>query len=356
MLLIFIIFPFQLYASTPMVYAEKESIYSKAFNADREFYVHLPESYLSKSEKKYPVLYVLRGQSETLNAVANVKAISNDLPEFIIIGVQSQGRELLPATLDDGSINQQGKSFKTFLLNELFPHISKTYRVAGFNILAGHSNSGRFVMNSLLDGPVKFDAYFASSPSIDDYAINKKANKKALDLSSTNTHLILTLANEGEHMQKPFGELVTIFESSGNNKGKFHHKTFPEQTHASTAIVSQLYALRTLFHGWRPSWDTKVLGLTALQGHYQQLSDKYGFSVEVDSLHLLQMSFVFSRMETEEGDIKAEQVVTYALKNYPNIATEFFDVIDQLDLYGHKQASVNLNQLLCKNLKDDRCG
>lgn len=351
LLLTFLISTFQLFASNAMVFAEKQFIYSKAFDSEREYYIHLPESYSSKKDKKYPVLYVLRGQSETLNAVATVKAIENDLPEFIIVGIQSKGRELLPDILEGGGENHQGKSFKTFVFNELIPHISKTYPVAGFEILSGHSNSGRFVMNTLLDEPQKFDAYFASSPSIDDYAINKKANKQVIDLAATNTHLIMTLANEGEHMEKPFDELVTIFQKSDKNKEYFHHQTFTDQTHASTAIVSQLYALRTLFNGWRPSWDIKVLGLAALQEHYQQLSNRYGFSVEIAPLHLLQMSFVFARMETEEGDLKAEQVVTYALNNYPDIAAEFIDVVDQLELYGHKQASVNLNKLVCDKLK-----
>jgi len=341
---------YQVSASNSMVYAEKQSLHSKAFDSQRDFYVHLPESYHSNKQKKYPVLYVLYGQSGTLGAVASIEAISMDIPELIVVGVLSKGKEMRPVILEGGETNNKGKSFRNFLLSELLPHIKQTYRVANFSILLGHSNAGRFVLNSLLDDPGKFNAYFASSPSIEDNLINDRVKQEELDFEANNTRLIITLANEGEHMQKPYKELVALFSKSDKSNSLFHHKEYPEQTHGSSYLVSQLYSLRTLFKGWRPSWEIKTKGLSSLQKHNQQLAVRFGFETEIPPVHLLQMSFVFSRWESEEGDKKAEEVVAYGLKNYPNIADRFFGMVEELTNNGFKQPSKNLYQLLCKKL------
>ena len=68
----------------------------------------------------------------------------------------------------------------------------------------------------------------------------------------------------------------------------------------------------------------------------------------------MQMSFIFSRWESEEGDKKTEEVVDYALKKDPKLANEFFDVIDQLTNYGFEKPGKNLQQLLCQKLGEHR--
>lgn len=350
-----LLFPIcELSASSPMVYAEKKSLYSKAHDSSREYFVHLPESYQSNKQKKYPVLYVLHGQTSTLGAVASIEAISDDLPELIVVGVQSGGIETLPVLLKDGETNSKGQAFRSFLLNELVPHIQQSYRTADFSILLGHSGSGRFVLNSLLDDPGQFNAYFASSPSIDDNLINNRVKQEKPKLADNNTRLIITLANEGDHMQKPFRELVSLFSQSDRSNSFFHHKEYPEQSHGSTYLVSQLFSLRTLFEGWRPSWKIKKMGLSSVQKHYQQLSARFGFEVELPSIDLWQMVFVFSRAESEEYDRKTEEVIDYWLNRDPGIVDEFFDIVDALNNYGFIQPGKDLHQLVCRKLDEHK--
>ncbi len=116
--------------------------------------------------------------------------------------------------------------------------------------------------------------------------------------------------------------------------------------------MSQLYSLRTLFEGWRPSWKIKNMGLTSVQKHYQQLAVRFGFEIELPSIELLQMSFVFSRWESEEGDKKVEEVVAYALKQYPspNIADRSFSIVEELANNGFIQPGINLHKLLYQKL------
>lgn len=345
----------QVSGSELMAYAEKKSLHSKTDGTIREYYVHLPESYQSNSLRKYPVLYVLHGQSDTLGAVASIKTISNDIPELIVIGVQNRrDGELAPVRLKSGELNSKGKSFRRFLIHELVPHVKQKYRIADFSILSGHSGSGRFVLNSFLDDPGAFSAYFAFSPSIDDNLINDRIKREQPKLAANNTRLYITLANEGEHMEKPFRELVSIFSQSAGGNTLFRHKEYPEQSHASTYLVSQLFSLRALFEGWRPSWDVRKLGVSGVKRHYKQLSIKFRFEVEIPASEWLQLSFIFSRFESEEGNKKAEEVVDFALENYPSVEDEFFNIVQQLAHYGFVQPSKNLHQLLCKKLTEHK--
>jgi predicted alpha/beta superfamily hydrolase len=190
-------------AEKQLTYGQTTIINSKAFSSEREYYVHLPEDYEKDSNRTYPVIYVLHGQWDLLSTVAVVDAISNSIPELIIIGVNSRGPELRPAVNSDGSENPQGRQFRSFLVDELLPHVMKTYRIANFSILSGHSNSGRFVLNSLLDDPRLFSAYFAFSPSLDDEVFNQRVMQNVSAFTDTQTRLFMTLANEGEHMQTP---------------------------------------------------------------------------------------------------------------------------------------------------------
>lgn len=342
------------WAAEDLTYGETKAIQSESFGGQREYYVHLPESYQHDKEKKYPVVYLLHGQWDLLSAVAVVDAISNDIPEFIMIGVKSKGHELRPTIKSDGSINTEGKKFKSFLVKELIPEIKQTYRVADFSILSGHSNSGRFVLNTLLDEPSLFSAYFAFSPSLDDNHINHRVKQNVRAFTDNNSFLFMTLANEGAHMQTPYKELVALFDEPGSTSTRFFHKEFPEYNHASTKIVSLLYSLRTLFDGWEPSRDVQWEGLAGFQRHYKTLSAKYGFNIAIPLYYMLTMTYHFSASPDEEDHQKAAGLVKFALSRDDNSAADFADLVPVLTNQGHEQAAQRLSALICKEASQSK--
>ena len=77
-------------------YATSEQISSKALSEERTFYVKLPSSYPTEVAMKYPVLYVLHGQWDMLPAVATIDLLADEIPEFVIVGVDVSGWELRP--------------------------------------------------------------------------------------------------------------------------------------------------------------------------------------------------------------------------------------------------------------------
>ncbi len=338
-----------------LTYGEMETIDSKVFSSQREYYVHLPESYADEQDKAYPILYLLHGQWDLLSTVAVVDAISNAIPELIIIGVNSKGPELRPPTNVNGSVNIEGEKFKSFFVEELLPYIKKTYRVAEFSILSGHSNSGRFVLNTFLDDPRLFNAYFAFSPSLDDGVINQRVMKNVSAFTDGNSMLFMTLANEGQHMQVPFRELVSLFDKPGSNptrsySTRFFHREFPEQSHASTKIVSLLFSLKSLFDGWQPADTVQREGLPGLQGHYAGLTEKYGFDVQIPLHFILRITYFYSAAAEEEKNKKAAELVKFALHRDPASINDFVELVEALNNQGEEQGAQRLTSFVCNNL------
>ena len=69
--------------------------------------------------------------------------------------------------------------------------------------------------------------------------------------------LTMTIANEGEHMQVPFAQLIEKL--SEDRKGNFNFRRSPNQTHSSGRHASLMYAFQTGFFDWNPSRETKIV-------------------------------------------------------------------------------------------------
>lgn len=324
-LILVLLFPL-VAAAQPMEYAVETPFASSAFDGERNYYLALPASYAKDSDRTYPVMFVLHGQWDMLATIAALDVIADDIPELIIVGVNSRGLELRPANLESDSPNQEAIKFQQYLYQELIPEIKGKYRIAGFSILSGHSNSGRFALNSFLDHAEYFSAYFTFSPSLDDGEINRRFKSHALSDADKNTHLVMTLANEGEHMQQPYAELVALLEKSGLKD--FQHREFPEQTHQSSKIVSQMYALKALFAGWNPSREVQLEGLDSLVNHYEQLSEKYGFEVTVPIDRVVRLTGHFSMSEEAADQQMAGKLIAWGINQNADYIEEFLSLAE----------------------------
>ncbi|MBL4880626.1 MAG: hypothetical protein JKX82_04800, partial [Oleispira sp.] len=155
--------------STPAVTLGKiATLQSKVLNKTIPLSIHLPANY-DNSRKTYPVLYMMgsdyRARFAMLASTLDYMG-EGQIPEMILIGVDlpEGNRILLPTrenqdtTIPDNYIN--------FFETELMPHIENTYRTAQFKVLFGGSNSGFFCVYTLLNNPLLYNGYFASSPSL----------------------------------------------------------------------------------------------------------------------------------------------------------------------------------------------
>ena len=332
--------------ASDLILAKQVSMESKFLKETRNLLIKLPENYDSETST-YPVLYLLHGQWDMLTAVSTLDLIKEQLPEFILVGIESKGKELRPKK---GEITP----FSHYLSLEVIPFVENNYSVAPFSILSGHSNSGRFVLDYWLEDSELFSQYYAFSPSLEDGYIVDRASKLTANILQSKAPLTLTIADEGEHMQVPFDSLSQLL--SKQKTLPFAYKKFPEQSHRTSKHTSMLYALQTTFTGWIPSYETKVGGVKKLSAHYSNLTAKYGFRVDVPTETLQRITAYYATSD-KEGDISnLKQTIEFTL-NQSNTGSEaLFEIVDYLSTNGYEQAGEFVLKSICDySEKLERC-
>jgi hypothetical protein len=152
---------------------------SNAVGRPFHIYVRLPENYGSDERVRYPVVYLLDGDSlfPILAASHLFLTIDEGLPEAIVVGIAYGSF--------DPSINRRGFDFSTpvenadperggapafhdFLKSELIPRIENRYRAdPSRRVLFGQSRGGSMVLYSALTDPDLFWGRIANNPVFD---------------------------------------------------------------------------------------------------------------------------------------------------------------------------------------------
>ncbi len=153
-----------------------ETLASAVLGERREVIVRLPESYQRETARRYPVIYVLDGASQSIQTAesAALMARIGVMPELIVVGLPSgdqRQRDYTPPFMlqdldDPKSPPGEADRFLAFLKDEVIPRIERGYRTDSPRMLAGHSRGGLLVCYSLLAEPQLFAARFAHSPAL----------------------------------------------------------------------------------------------------------------------------------------------------------------------------------------------
>jgi predicted alpha/beta superfamily hydrolase len=158
-----------LQAQSGYAYTEKkDSLFSETLKENRLLSLYLPEGY-EKDSIRYPVIYIIDGETRCTHAVPTVRFISSEglMPKSIIVGIPNvnRNRDFLPAIRQNPSAKDSADNFLQFITAELFPYIEKQYRADSYRILIGHSYGGLFAMHALLSQPDAFEGYIMIDPS-----------------------------------------------------------------------------------------------------------------------------------------------------------------------------------------------
>ena len=159
----------QIKAQSGYAYTEKkDSLFSETLKESRPLSIYLPEGY-EKDSIRYPVIYIIDGETRCTHAVPTVRFISSEglMPRSIIVGIPNvnRNRDFLPAIRPNPSERDSADNFLQFITAELFPYIEKQYRAESYRILIGHSYGGLFAMHALLSKPEAFGGYIMIDPS-----------------------------------------------------------------------------------------------------------------------------------------------------------------------------------------------
>ena len=141
-------------------------------------YVRLPQGYTEDTEKRYPVVYVLDGDSlfPLIAATHLFLTIDDELPEAIVVGISygsfdpainKRGIDFMPPSANLPPEKSGAPAFQSFLKTELLPMVEARYRTDPLRrVLFGQSRGGSFVLYSAFADPDLFWGRIASSPAL----------------------------------------------------------------------------------------------------------------------------------------------------------------------------------------------
>jgi len=275
-------------AGQPLVIGQSQHLHSSVLNEDRSYRVHLPESYAWAKDRRYPVLYLLDGESHFLHTSGAVSylAAQGDIPEMIVVAIDSTVR-IRDFTQSDWSTAWHGgggaANFKRFLSGELIPGVEQTYRTDGFRVLAGHSAGGQFVLYCLTAEPSLFKAYFAFSPSLDwDDNLPQKSLQKSFEAtSSLKAFLYTARSDDAGRALADYERLVETLKTKSPQGFRWHSEAFPDETHGSIPLLAEIDALRRLYFGYRLHPDLLAKGLAFAEKHFENVSRTVGWPLPV---------------------------------------------------------------------------
>jgi predicted alpha/beta superfamily hydrolase len=212
-------------ASSPGDEVHKATLHSRLLKENRDYFVHLPDEYEGHPLKRYPVIYVLDGYSQSLHTAATAAVLSRAgvFAETIVVGIPNQGNEgrqrdyTPPGMLQDAEApdSPQGAAdaFLGFLRQELIPAIEGKFRASGVRILAGNSRGGLFVVYALMVDAKLFSAYHAHSPALwrDEGAMLGRLDGFLRANPTLQGRLFLSLGGrENPKMTRAFNDAVAI--------------------------------------------------------------------------------------------------------------------------------------------------
>lgn len=132
-------------------------------------YIRAPESYSDDPARRYPVVYLLDGDSlfPMLAASQTFVEYDDDILEAFVVGI-AYGSFDPPQNRRRHDFTQGAEAFGRFLRHELIPAAEKRIRAdPDRRILFGQSRGGGFVLHSAFTDPDLFWGRVASNPTVD---------------------------------------------------------------------------------------------------------------------------------------------------------------------------------------------
>ena len=352
---------------------ESFTIHSSILNEDRTILIYKPEGYLESNES-YPVLYLTDGESHLIQTGGTVSFLSSTgigyMPKLIIVGITNtdRARDLTPAPLhgtDSQFPNGGGaEKFLSFITSELKPVIKSKYRTSPFEILVGTSLGGLFTINTFINHPESFNAFFAISPALwwDKREVVLKANSILRKPIVKNKFLYFTLCNgDSKELQESTKQFQAILQERVTDSLRWQNKFIDDETHNSSPLLGYYAALKFLYAKWHVD---ALNNFSDLENHYASLSKEYGYRIDVPEgeINSLGYGLLFSG-KTEESIV----VFKMNIKRFPDDPNVYdsmgdaYKIAGKLDLakvnyekgceLGKKQNSVNAASY-CNNLNE----
>ena len=268
-------------AQSDYVVGKEYSIPSNVFETNRKIWVSTPEDYQA-SNKSYPVLYLLDGQRWFLQAVSYQRLFSeySYTPDFIVVGINTDDPQRY-------GFFANSEKLIDFIEKDVISSVDSLFRTSDERMLFGWQFAGAFCINTLVERPELFDAYFSASP-----IPLRESSYSELNSVNMPTSLFLT-TSLNEHMVNEGVEKFTSFlkeKSFESLRWKYRMadmESISSFGHRTTPLSTLYQGLRFHFQDYPLLEFDRLEDFNNAGGHdyvnryYEQRGEKYGISKEI---------------------------------------------------------------------------
>lgn len=339
-----------------------EKIHSTILKEDRTLWIHVPGEQRAGDSLKYPVIYLMDGDSHFKSVVGLIDRMSNGSsisPKAIVVAIPNTNRprDLTPTHVVSKREDDQraqasggGERFTQFLAEELIPYIEKNYPASDDRMLIGHSLGGLMVINTLVKHPQLFNKYLAIDPSLwwDDRKLLKESEHAFRQQTFQGKSLYLSIANtvpmDTLTAQRDTSESTSHFRAIMNFVGMLRKdpprgldwraQFYPKENHGSVVLVSELDALQFLYR--KIPIKLELAALKLFEGRY-----KHQFEKGVDSF--------LDVVAEDDVLVVKESWSEYPMKFSPISTTEFYCFQKSFPMSFKRNEDGEVSQLVAFN-------
>lgn len=305
-------------SSEPVVIGQKVEIYSSTLQEKRQLLIAKPAGY-EQGTDRYPVLYVLDGEDNFVQAVGITSFLANAdrIPPMLVVAVAStdRTRDLTTPTKTEIEMRFQphaggADAFLQFISDELIPYIDGHYRTRPYKVLVGHSIGGLFAVHTLTSNPKLFNAYIVIDPTLswnneEELLQAEKLFKNTAELSSD---LFLAATDERTPSHGTIQKLCGVLDQRTPKGFRWTFRQFSGETHVSVAHRSIYSGLDTIFSYWHLADPLKLYdegGVEAIHRHYATGTQRYGYHrvTPAFTISLLVASLIDAERLDEAGSV-----------------------------------------------------
>ncbi|WP_047856715.1 alpha/beta hydrolase [Archangium gephyra] len=345
-------------ADTAITFGTRTALRSEVLGEERPLWVSLPERYADSPSTRYPVLYVLDGESHFLHVATLVQFLARhgNLPEMIVVGVPNTDdrvRDFTPPPLKterigDGRLLSEASPtaggadrFLRFLTEELVPDMDARYRTQPYRVLVGHSLGGLFAVHALVHKPESFHAYLAIEPSLhwNSGELARRAPEVFSHLSAPARGLYVI---ESVYEAGISGQYVRAFAKALRQRKlpalTWRYDEVGGEDHSSIPHRGTYDGLRFFFSGWKPAEKLRATGdLAQLEAHYAGLTRRVGYPVQLPEQLLNRLGYrLLQEKRISEALVAFERNVAL----YSDSANAYDSLGEGLEAAGRLQESL----------------
>ncbi len=330
----------------PVSIGKYRKLHSKILNEDRILLVNLPRGY-DETTNSYPVLYILYGGhpqgyfAEAVHIVCRLNEASR-IPDMIIVGVKNTDRyrDCLP-------INRNGEpggadNFLKFFTEELIPFVDKSYRTKEFRTLLGPQAGAAFSVYTLMENSELFKVNIVTNPfwirANREYML-RKAKDFFNQEGSLNNFLFITnnTSGDNEFTMEYLRKFTTIVKEGKKRDFTLILNPLEKREVGIISSPGLRKGLETFFKEYKFPSEKEIDGLEDLKEYYHNLSQKYGYEIDIPEFTLIRQG---DGLEEKQKLEEAKILYEYVLVKYPHDLNSYNRLADLHRRWGNYELSV----------------